>query len=803
MLSTRWYKILRDLWGNRGRTILAVLSIAVGVFAVGMIAGADEMMDREMTASWQSANPADALIACQSFDEGLLRSVRNMPEVAEAQGSLSFGVDFQVANEEPRRLQLKAYPNFDDIRVFRLRHESGAWPPGDNKVLIERASLEWMGVEVGDSITIETREGRKRELLVTGVVYDVASISASWENRAAGYISFDTVERLGMGRDMDELTVVAERGASGAYDKDAVKSTVEAVRDRIERSGRTVWGTYIFPEGKHPADETVQPMMMIMGVMGVISLATSGFLVMNTIQALLTQQMRQIGIMKAIGGRWGQIVVLYLTMVLIFGLLSLLIAVPLGAVAARAMVGYITGIINSEIVDGSVSLRVIGIEVIVGLVVPMVAAMWPILKGVRVSAHQAMTEVGLGNSRFGRGLVDRALGKVRGVGRPTLLALRNTVRNKGRLMFTVITLVLASATFVGVFSVRSSLMRTFDTWFDYLDYDVYVSFNRGYRLEQLEREALAVPGASYAEAWRFGSARRQRPDGTESDDIWIRAPHPESKLIHPNLTAGRWLLPEDENAIVLSTYTLKDDADIAVGDEIVLDIEGDEMPWVVVGIVKDMPPAPFGFVNYPYFVRTVGGVGKAGVVFTQLADRPEDPRLRGVAQRALAKKLEAHLETTGMQVGQVQAQTVERETIESQFNILVAFLLIMAILLALVGGIGLMGMMSINVLERRREIGVMRALGASDSAVSRIVVTEGLVVGLISWGIGTVLALPLSVALSQAVGNSILRSPLNFVFSIWGMIIWFVTLVVLATVASLLPARRASRMTVREVLAYE
>ena len=134
---------------------------------------------------------------------------------------------------------------------------------------------------------------------------------------------------------------------------------------------------------------------------------------------------------------------------------------------------------------------------------------------------------------------------------------------------------------------------------------------------------------------------------------------------------------------------------------------------------------------------------------------------------------------------------------------LVIFLLIMALLLALVGAIGLMGTMSINVLERRREIGVMRALGASDAAVLRIVIIEGIIIGLLSWGIGTLLAIPLSMALSEAVGRSIMRSPLSFVFSIGGTAIWFAVIVLLASLASILPARSASRMTVREVLAYE
>jgi putative ABC transport system permease protein len=127
----------------------------------------------------------------------------------------------------------------------------------------------------------------------------------------------------------------------------------------------------------------------------------------------------------------------------------------------------------------------------------------------------------------------------------------------------------------------------------------------------------------------------------------------------------------------------------------------------------------------------------------------------------------------------------------------------MAVLLAVVGGLGLMGTMSINVLERIREIGVIRAIGASDGAVQQIVIVEGVLIGLLSWLMGVVIALPVSMLLSQVVGELILQDALTYTFSVSGALLWLVIVVTLAALASFLPARNASRLTVREVLAYE
>jgi putative ABC transport system permease protein len=131
------------------------------------------------------------------------------------------------------------------------------------------------------------------------------------------------------------------------------------------------------------------------------------------------------------------------------------------------------------------------------------------------------------------------------------------------------------------------------------------------------------------------------------------------------------------------------------------------------------------------------------------------------------------------------------------------FLIVMSAIIGCVGGLGLMTTMSLNVLERRREMGVLRAIGATPRTVWLMVIAEGLVIGVLSWMIAALLAWPVSKFLGDTLVSMMFRAGVDFTFEAVGLVIWLLVSVVLSAVASFVPAWRASRATVREALAYE
>jgi putative ABC transport system permease protein len=802
MLSPRWRKVLRDLSANKTRTILVLLSIAVGVTAIGMVMGSQIIVDQNLPAQYSAASPAAGTIfTLTTFDQEMVEAIAEMPEVSQVEGRRLTTIRFLTPAGEWRTMQLTAVSDYDNITINKLKPESGQYPPPERELLIERASFDpslGLGeVAIGDSLIIEPPDGKQRQITVAGSVHDISQLPAFLNGSGYGYVTFDTLEWLG---EPNDFNIIVYTVAENQSDQDHVEEVGKLIQERLEKSGVVVLFVLVFPPGEHPAQNFLDTFSLILGAMGILSLVLGGFLIINTLSAILTQQVRQIGIMKSLGAQTGQITGMYLIMVMMFGVLALFIAIPLGAAGAMGLASLFGGLLNFDIGGFQVFPQVVAVQVVLALVAPLLAALIPIWRGVRVTVREAVSEVGLGKGHFGHSLLDRFVLNLRYVipmQRPQQISLRNTFRRKGRLALTLITLSLASAIFMAIFSVRASLQQTLDDALAYFDYDVQIIFDRSYRTERIVREGENLPGVAGVETWGFGTARRIRPDETESDSIIVYAPRPDSNMLNPTLLEGRWLQEGDTNALVVNTDVLRSEEDVGLGSTVTLNVNGRESDWVIVGIVRGILTGPNAFANFDYYGRVTKEADRAQIALIRLEDRTPDKQLEQ------GQFVEESYRRNGFRVQQMQTIAQFRNILNTIFNIVIVFLLFMAVLLGVVGGLGLMGTMSINVIERTREIGVMRAIGASDGAVLRIVLLEGVIIGLISWLIGGLIAIPASRALANAVGQALLQADPSYTFSVNGAVLWLVIVLFLALFASFLPARSASRLTVREVLSYE
>lgn len=492
-----------------------------------------------------------------------------------------------------------------------------------------------------------------------------------------------------------------------------------------------------------------------------------------------------------------QIFFMYLALIASFGIGALILAAPLANGAAKNIGGGMAAWLNFHPAVYSGYRATLYQQVFVAVVVPILAAILPIYNSARMTVREALSDYGLGgNAKMKEEKVNRNSVLIP---RPIRISLRNTFRRKARLGLTLFTLVLGGAVFIAVYNLWASFDRVIEDIQGYFLADINISFDKGYRYDKVANIAMNIPGVESAEGWLEWTGTLEMDSEKAGTQIVFVAPPSTSILIDPVITAGRWLQPGDENAIIIGNHLLQIFPDLKVGDWLKIDIDGRKTDWRIVGIytITGNVSPPLLYVNYEYLSALVGEPDMAyslRIVTTQHDS---------LTQQRINDQIQAAFEERGIQIQSTQLGADFIRDQKAQTDILVYFMLVMAALIAVVGGLGLMGTMSINVLERTREIGVMRAIGASNGDIQAIVLTEGMVIGIVSWAISILLSLPITNVLCFGVGMAILTSPMPVVYGASGIVAWLIFTLILGALASALPARRASRLTVRDTLAYE
>jgi putative ABC transport system permease protein len=288
---------------------------------------------------------------------------------------------------------------------------------------------------------------------------------------------------------------------------------------------------------------------------------------------------------------------------------------------------------------------------------------------------------------------------------------------------------------------------------------------------------------------------RTYPDGGHGA-FALRAPPPDTRLVDFPILAGRWLVPGDTDAVVLNQMALLQLPGVGVGDSVTLELAGKPTTWRVVGIVQEIGLGAGAYVTDEAFARAGILAGRARSL--RLVTATQDD----TATAAVLRTVERSLQESRVSVATALSAVDLRTGLDDHVLLLIISLVVTATLMAIVGVLGLTSTMSTNVVERTREFGVMQTIGGTPRTVRRMVVSEGVFIGALSWVLAIVLALPLSAVVNGMVGRPLFNVPLPLVSTPLTMLTWLAVVLIGSAVASAVPAWRASHLTVRETLAY-
>ncbi len=816
MTPRLFIKLLRDIQTSWERMVMMVLAISVSLIVFSGMWYARTLVLSNTTSGYMSTNPASARITLEpgimpDKTDTFIAAAKAEPGVIDATMRQVTNVKLQKESGGLKSLQLFVAAEDDPMRIATFNIEEGSgWPPPPDGILIERSTLASLNLKVGDKVDVIGFDGKPVQLTVTGSVHD-QSLALAGQTAGVGYIQANTLTLLGKPPALNQLviTVADQPGLEvQSRNRDTIIRTALSLVDRLKATpGITIKLVAVPTPYEHPHQAISYTLLSTLTAFGLLSLLLSSILIATMFNGLLTQQIPQIGMMKAIGARSSRILQLYMIMVLLVSILATVLAFIPGMVLGRTMAqAMLSSALNVDVASLSVPWWVVATVIMAGVFVPLVIALIPLVRASRRTVREALDERGVAEQqgRITTGFFGW-LGQRHSVDRTLMLAFRNLFRRQVRLFLSVGLLATAGAIFVGGFNVMAGFQALPYTIYNEQRWDVEIRLDEAKSSGELLAIVEKVPGVNRVESWNIISTSIQNvgevdvtriyPDQGHGSMSLSAIPASTSMLIPPEIADGRWLNPDDTDAVVLPPSIRQSMPDVKVGDSVQLSVEDRPTTWRVVGIASGMGGS-CPCVTQAGFERASGDQGQANVVRIITNQHDKDARL--AVGQAVAQAL------TEADIKHQEPRSIDAvvETTEGHSVILVGVILLIASTIGIVGLIGLGSTMSTNILERTREIGVMKAIGASGAKVARLVVFEGIFIAVVSCVVAALPALAVTWAMGAGLGNLFLSTPIPFKLSVLGIVIWILVVIVGAALATLVPASQASRLTVREALAY-
>jgi putative ABC transport system permease protein len=505
---------------------------------------------------------------------------------------------------------------------------------------------------------------------------------------------------------------------------------------------------------------------------------------------LIAEQTSDIGVMRAIGARRRQVALVYVRTALLLGALGALVGIGLGIVLSSLVAGYFGSVFWAIDVGFGVDPKVLVASLLIGLAAPPLAALPAIRRGLRTDLREALESKG--SAIGGQDAGDRLLRHASFLPRTMQIGLRNMGRRKRRSVATALIVALAVANLLAVLGLAAGVTdASRQAWSDHRE-DVQISTGgRALFDERAEQTIRSTPGVAEVQPVLKNTVELA---GREAF-VWGVEREP---LLRYRLAGGRWFNASEEEAgerVVVIERNIAQLVGVELGDHISLATAAGDAQFRVIGIASNQQEDGTALYTPLTTVRTLldrPAGASAYWVRTKTGDH-------ALVDRATSR-LEDRLAALGYETTSEVKYVAERDEIAANRSITTTIALLGFVIVAM-SIAGLANAITTNVLERTREIGILRCIGARARDVRRIFTTEGVALALAGWLVGIPLGYVLNRLFVRLVWEVVdVRVP--SVFPPANLLIALVGTVVLALLVLFLPVRRAVRFRPGDALRY-
>ena len=818
LLSASLRKSVSDVTRRKGRTLLVVLGIFIGVFGLTAINFTEDTLVSAFTYTlgYQATQP-DYQLTVDKLNMSLLPSLEAVPGVKTVQYQSNYGACWQLTPSGCRvEIDITSYPNLQHVSISPFQLTAGHYPKA-GEIVMEQSDESLGHVSIGEYISLHVGDHAVQVRVVgLGRTPGVNSV-ASGDARA--YMSDAGLQWLVAALGNPVSTAPNGQQEARYQHRILVKFTstsqaqestaATALQQMLQVHGVTVVDSGFAPKTDPSTLSTIEGVFALLRTLVVVAIALDALLILCTVTTLVTEQTAMIGIMKAIGGSRSTIIRGFLITVGIYSVLATAPAIALGFYSGNLLAAVIAPQIPLELGPFAVSGWVVALSLAVGIGVPLLSALLPLWNGTRLTVRDALSAYGVGIWQAPSSISGLSQ-RLTWVSATAWLGLRGLFRKRWRAALSLTTLTLAAASFLVVQTATVSINDTIGAVHAHISADMTVDFNDTSTYSQIQKQLEVLPALRRME--RSGTTNAGTPWGT----LQVSGYQPDTQLYHYQLTSGRWLRTGDTNVVLLSDAAAKKTG-LKLGDTLTLTNNfgsGTGLSLTVIGTLKQsidvlgwigaavMPVDTLYQLRGLSHAQATSGTQEITIEARDHSLGAVDELAREVA--TVVNPAGLYSDDPGYYAGEGgTVDTIHEYTTRRQGDAYVLYYLLYALAL-IVGTVGVLGMASIlvaSVLERRREIGLLRAMGASRRRVTEVFLVESLALGAISWCAGALVGLPLAYAFVQSFAWQVM--PVDFYLEPTAFAVMLAAIVVIAALSAVAPSWRASRLGVAGLLRYE
>ncbi len=792
-------KVTMDLSKNKLKTTFIILTLLFTNIIFGIVIMISQTLTPEIKKEYYNAAPAEVIIKCSGYDKGILSILKEIPEIEEVKGTTTLVAQI-VVNRKKVNMNLSVLDDNNRVNILKNKDGKSKIPSlQKNEIFIERAAKGALGVLAGETLDIIIENKVSTQLVLKDYVYDASAEPYTLEGDVCGFITMDNYQSLPGDGKYHEIYLTVKGDGTKAYNE----AICNKASDLLSKSGVTVTETEVVNSDSFYASLALKAINIILYVLGILIIIMSCSLIFNIFNSTMLQQIKVIGIMKSYGGSTAQISRMYYAQMVMIGLFTYLLSIPISYLIAKFVSNKLAYFLNISLQKSGMPLFLPVVLFVSTLIIPLLAVSIPIRKASRATVYDAMNLNGKGGSFKHSGGMNRLISRLHTLSMIIRYAIRNQMKDRLRSILTIAALVLSCTILMTSLNLQTSLSSTVKSYRSLIP-DIILTMDNLYDVNQLKSLISDTKEIKQVEGWAFTTALYVEKGGDNTKKVLMEGPPESSTLFDENtwarkLQSGRLLKHDNSNEIVINNHLLYYYPDIQLGDTITLQINQKDYDFKVVGILSvfGQPESPTVYVNYTYLNQILG-----------VKDKVRDMRLQTISlsekeQTVLINQIDTALNSAGIQLREINTGAEKFEEFSLGINLVIALLLVLSLFMLIVGTIGLAGSLNISVMERTPEFGIMRAVGGSHKQINIFILLEGLILTGAAWLIGNLLSLPITYALSKVLGYALFATPASFVLNIPGIIIGCMAAFAMTLLSCRIPSRNLNKLVTRDMLIYE